>query len=339
VQTPADAHPRGPPGQHHGPCGTRDASAGRWTALWDSAAVVDSGAPDGRLVLGIAGLGRMGAPIAQLLGRRFPVHAFDVEPTRAGAVADVRWQSSVPALAAASDVLVTVLPGPAELAGCLREALPALRPGALWLDLTSGDPAVTRGLADEAGGHGVAAVSAPMGGSVPEAAAGRLVFFVGGPASAVERALPVLQPLAGPDGIRRAGARAEDGQTVKLLANALWFTSAVAAAEAVLVGQGLGLRAAALHGLLRDSAGGSRFLDEHLGRLLDGDYLTTFGIDRVVEELDTVASMGRTAEVPTPVLDASAQLHRAALQRYGPELGELLAVKLLEERAGRQLRR
>lgn len=281
----------------------------------------------------------MGTPIAELLSRRYTVGAFDSDPTRSGTVAGLRWRPSVQALAESSDVLVTVLPGPRELDGCLREALPALRPGALWLDLTSGDPALTRQLADEASGRGIAVVSAPMGGSVPEAVAGDLVFFVGGPDTAVERALPILRVLAGPHGVRRAGKRPEDGHIVKLLANALWFANAVAASEAVLIGQGLGLTASALHGLLRDSAGGSRFLDDHFGRLLDGDYLTSFGIDRVVEELDTVATMSRTAEVPAPVLDASAGLHRAALQRYGPVPGELLAVKLLEERTGRQLRR
>jgi len=281
----------------------------------------------------------MGTPVAERLSRRFPVATFDVDPARRGAVADVRRPPSVAALAGTCDVLVTVLPGPGELEDCLREALPALRPGALWLDLTSGDPALTRRLAQEAGGRGIDVVSAPMGGSVSEAAAGTLVLFVSGADAAVDRARPVLEVLARPDGVRRAGVRPEDGQVVKLLANALWFAHAVAASEAVLVGQGLGLSAPALHDLLRDSAGGSRFLDEHLGRLLDGDYLTTFGIDRVVEELDTVGALSRAADVPTPVLDASADLHRSALARYGPVPGELLAVKLLEERTGRELRR
>lgn len=57
-----------------------------------------------------------------------------------------------------------------------------------------------------------------------------------------------------------------------------------------------------------------------------------------MDELDTITTMARTAQVPTPVLDASSSLHHAALDLYGPELGELLAVKLLEQRTGRRLR-
>ncbi len=208
----------------------------------------------------------------------------------------------------------------------------------MWLDLTSGDPAATRELAAQAAQRGVDTVSAPMGGSVAEAKAGELILYASGADEAVQRASPILEMLARADGVRRAGRRAEDGQIVKLLANALWFANAVAASEAMLVGQGLGLVVEDLHGLLRQSAGGSRFLDDYLSRLLAGDYMVSFGIDRVVEELDTVQSMGRAAHVTTPILDSSARLHRAALDRFGPVLGELLAVKLLESDAGRQLR-
>jgi len=55
---------------------------------------------------------------------------------------------------------------------------------------------------------------------------------------------------------------------VKLLANSLWFANAVAASEAMLIGQGLGLSAANLQVLLRDSAGGSQYLEHHADRLV-----------------------------------------------------------------------
>lgn len=291
----------------------------------------------GRLMIGVVGLGRMGSPITEALCTAFSVGVFDAEPERKGAVTGTRWYPTLPALAAAVDVLITVLPGPRELSACMAEALPALAPGSLWIDMTSGDPVVTRDLADESRQLDIDVVSAPMGGSVNEARTRRLVFFVSGEENAVAKALPILRMLSRPDGIRRAGVRAEDGQIVKLLANGLWFANAIAASEAMLIGQGLGLPASDLHALLRESAGGSRFLDDHLSRLLEGDYFATFGIDRVVEELDTVAAMGAAAAVATPVLDASATLHRQALDRFGPVLGELLAVRLLEGSAGRRL--
>jgi 3-hydroxyisobutyrate dehydrogenase len=291
--------------------------------------------------VGIVGLGRMGAPIARVLRGAYPLAVHDVDDERTRAVLDgtVRHCGSVAELAAVCDVVVTVLPGPRELAEVAAEALPVLAPGALWVDLTSGAPDTTRELAAAAARRGIDVVSAPMGGSVAEATAAALVFFVSGDDDAVDRAVPVLEHLAADDGIRLAGQRAEDGQVVKLLANALWFANAVAASEAMLVGSALGLPPEHLLHLLRGSAGASRFLDAHADRLLDGDLLRSFGIDRVVEELDAVAAMRLAAGVPTPVLDASAELHRAAERHFGPALGELLGVHLLEERAQRVLRR
>lgn len=165
-----------------------------------------------------------------------------------------------------------------------------------------------------------------------------MTFFVGGAEDAVARALPILERLSEPGGIRRAGPRPENGQIVKLLANGLWFAHAAAAAEAMLIGQGLGVAPDDLHRLLLDSAGSSRMLEQHFPRVLDGDYLTSFGIDRVVEELATIAAMRTEVGADTPLLDASARLHSEALERFGPVPGEQLAVRELEERAGRYLR-
>jgi len=213
-----------------------------------------------------------------------------------------------------------------------------LRPDALWIDMTSGDPRVSDRLAAAVEALGVQVVSVPIAGSPLDAERRALTFFTGGPPSAKAAAAPLPQHLSIGGTVRDAGPRPGDAQTAKLLANALWFAIAVATSEALLLGRSLGLEPPALAALLCDSAGGSVFADRHLGPMLDGDPFATFGIDRVVEELDTVAALGTDTGTPMPVLGASAAVHRAALARYGPELGELLAVRWLEDEAGRRLR-
>lgn len=297
-------------------------------------------APDGPTI-GVVGVGRMGAPVLARLRTAFRTLAVDIDPDRERSVGTTStvWHAELADLARAADVLVTVLPGTTELQQVVPVALDHLGAGALWLDLTSGDPVVTRALAAAADARGIDVVSAPMGGSVPEATAGTLAFFTGGSVAAVARARPLLEVLAHQGGIRSAGERPEDAQTVKLLANALWFANVAAAAEALLVGRALGLEPDRLQALLQQGAGGSVALGDHVSRLLDGDYSGTFGIDRVVEELDTVHRLASSAGVPTRSLDASAELHRDALAAYGPALGELLGIRLLEDRAGHRLRR
>jgi 3-hydroxyisobutyrate dehydrogenase len=71
--------------------------------------------------------------------------------------------------------------------------------------------------------------------------------------------------------------------------------------------------------------------------MLAGDYLPSFGLDRVVEELDSLARLAETAGVPWPVSEKVAEVHRQALAHFGDEDGELLGAAWLEHAAGRRL--
>jgi 3-hydroxyisobutyrate dehydrogenase-like beta-hydroxyacid dehydrogenase len=238
---------------------------------------------------------------------------------------------SLDEVVASAEVLVTVLPGSAEIA-TLEGTLSRLSDGALWLDLTSSDPTVVEGIVARTG---VLALGAPMGGGPDAADTRTLRFFAGGSAEALGRALPLLQSLGTVDHI---GLAVGAGYTAKLLANLLWFGQAVAVTEALLLGKSLGLDPASLRATLASSAGGSVFLDDYAESLLAGDYLETFGIDRVVEELDILVRLAAERRVPFELSELVARTHREALARFGAVDGELLGAKLLEQLGGSTLR-
>ncbi|HEY1530333.1 MAG TPA: NAD(P)-binding domain-containing protein [Galbitalea sp.] len=288
--------------------------------------------------IGVLGVGRMGLPIATRLARAgFAVTVFDVLPARLG-TAGLPAAPSAATLAAASDILVTVLPGMAEIedamigSGRLVDSLPS---GAIWLDLTSNDPRVARAIANELSARRVGCVGAPMAGGMTAAQSGTLRFYVGGGDHSVERARPVLESVGT---VERVGESVEHGYVAKLLANLVWFGQVVAVTEALLLGKSLGLSVDVLRLQLGASAGGSVFIDEYLDRLLAGDYLASFGIDRCVEELETLVSLAEANGVPFELSRLVARQHRDALERFGAIDGELLAAKLLEERAFTLLR-
>jgi 3-hydroxyisobutyrate dehydrogenase len=285
----------------------------------------------------------MGLPIAiALAASGFDVRVFDPLPARSSLASDafLRLAPSAAALAASVDVLVTVLPGAAEAAQVLiaDDLIGALPRGSLWLDLTSNDPEVVERVAALATSRGIATVGAPMGGGPTAAQSRALRFFVGGSAEAVDRARPLLVALGGKDAIDDIGSGVGDGCTAKLLANLLWFGQVVAVTEALLLGVSLGVPAGVLRTTLARSAGGSVFVDEYLDLLLAGDYLESFGIARCVEELDTLVRLAQRHDVPFELATLIARLHREALERFGAIDGELLAARLLEERAGVSLR-
>jgi 3-hydroxyisobutyrate dehydrogenase-like beta-hydroxyacid dehydrogenase len=274
--------------------------------------------------IGVVGVGRMGAPIA----RRLADAGHEVVVNDADAAAAVGFATAgIRELAEGSEVLLTVLPGTPELV-----SVAAWLGGfdGVWIDLTSADP---RAVAELAAGR--AFVGAPMSGGPDAAASGTLRFSAGGNADAVVVAREVLAPLGE---VVELGPDAASGYTVKLLANLLWFGQSIAAAEALLLGQRVGLDPAALRALLADSPGSSAYLERWAPRLLEGDYLPDFGIDRVVEELDAITGLAADFGIPFELSELVARLHREALDRFGPVDGELLATALLEERAGRLLR-
>lgn len=285
----------------------------------------------------------MGLPILRaLVAAGHEVVAADPEAARraAGLAAGATVVGEGREAAASAEVLVTVLPGPLELEAAMigEGALAALPPGALWVDLTSNDPRVAVRLADAAAHAGVDTVAAALAGGIAAAETRTLGFFVGATDAALARARPVLEALGDPTRIEHVGLSAGDGNAAKLLVNLLWFGQAAAVTEALLLGRSLGLAPQTLRGVLARSAAGSVFLDEYGDALLAGDVLPTFGIDRVVEELDTLTSLAGEASSPFELSTVVARLNRDALDHFGPVDGELLVAKLLEQRAGRALR-
>jgi 3-hydroxyisobutyrate dehydrogenase len=291
-----------------------------------------------KAIIGFIGVGRMGLPMCRNLARAgYEVIAGDARPERA---VDVRtagacWEGETRLVAAAADVFITVLPGPAELQEAMVVAMAALRPGTTWIDMTSSSPVVGRELGARAAERGVECLDAPVGGGIAPAAAGTLQLFVGGRVETVERHRQLLEVLGSVEHIGDHCA----GYTTKLLVNLLWFGQAVASGEALLLARRSGIDLDVLRGALGRSAATTEFIRRDLDALLAGDYLESFGLERCCEELDAAVALAGELGVPFELSARVAQAYRRALERYGPVDGELLAVALLEEQAGARLRR
>lgn len=285
----------------------------------------------------------MGLPMCRnLAAAGHSVVATDVRAELAEAVRAVgaRWAPDARTAVTGADVVITALPGAPEVHDLMAGpdgALAALRAGTTWIDMTSNSPLVVAPLLRQAAERGVDVLDAPMGGGVDAARNGTLRLFVGGRADVLAQVRPVLDAVADPQRIVLVGGPGA-GYTAKLLVNLLWFGQALATAEALLLGQQVGIDLAVLHGVLSDSAASSEFVRRDLPALFRGDYLRSFGLDRCCEELGAIAALARAHDVRFELSDLVGDLHRRALARYGPVDGELQAVALLEEQAGSLLR-
>ncbi|MGC4940648.1 NAD(P)-dependent oxidoreductase [Kribbella sp. DT2] len=286
------------------------------------------------MLVAVVGAGRIGTPlIERLVAAGHEVTAYDVRAERRTAVeeAGARWSSDL----SAAEVVLTVLPGTPELEALVHGPfLTQLHPGTLWIDLTSASPELGKAAAQTAAAAGIRYLESPLGGGVEGMRSGTLTLYAGGAPEVLAAATPILRTFAitihhtGPHGT---------GYLTKLLINLLWFGQAALTTEALLLAQHHGQSPAVFAELLKGSAGDSAFAERHLPALLAGNYLPDFGLDRCVEELDSVEHSAAFADLPHPITTAVADLHRAALQHYGPIDGELLGPAWLEVQAGTRL--
>lgn len=292
----------------------------------------------------VIGAGRIGLPITANLARAgYRVRAHDVRadleaPVRA---AGAQWARTAEHAIAEADVVLTVLPGSPELRGAMlgqNGLLAHLATTADWLDLTSAAPDLASELAEAARRRGVSYLDCAVGGGVEAAGRGELTFYVGGEREVFERNRPLLSTIGSADRVHHLGGHGS-GYLVKLLVNLLWFGQALASAEALLLGRAAGLDAHRLADVFENSPASSEFIRSYLPALLEGNYLTSFGLDRCVEELDSLVRYAAALDTPFELSSGVAAIHRAALDRFGPVDGELLGVAHLEQIAKRKIAR
>jgi 3-hydroxyisobutyrate dehydrogenase len=201
------------------------------------------------------GLGHMGGPMStNLVAAGHTVRGFDPVPAAAEAAAShgVQVLDSGAAAASGADVVITMLPHGDAVKRAYAELLPAVGEGTLFIDSSTISVDDAREVHALAASHGVAQLDAPVSGGVKGAVAGTLAFMVGGKGDAVERARPVLEPMAGK--IIHCGD-AGAGQAAKVCNNMVLAVQQIAIGEAFVLADKLGLSAQSLFDVITGATG------------------------------------------------------------------------------------
>jgi 3-hydroxyisobutyrate dehydrogenase len=201
------------------------------------------------------GLGNMGAPMsANLVGAGHRVCGFDLAPAAAVAAAakGVTVIDNAVAAVAEADVVITMLPNGDAVRRCYAEVLPAAREDVLFIDSSTISVTDARDMHTLAGLRGIPQLDAPVSGGVKGAVAGTLAFMVGGDEAALQRARPVLEPMAGK--IIHCGA-AGAGQAAKVCNNMVLAVQQIAIGEAFVLAEKLGLSAQSLFDVITGATG------------------------------------------------------------------------------------
>jgi 4-hydroxybutyrate dehydrogenase/sulfolactaldehyde 3-reductase len=255
--------------------------------------------------IGFIGLGNMGKPMASNLVRKgFALVVYDVvtQPVQALAAVGAVPAPSAARVAAACDVIITMLPDSAVVEEVITGSdgvLAHARPGSVIMDMSTIDPLVTDRLATAVTSKGLAFVDAPVGRLASHAERGESLFMVGADDAAFARVKPLLEAMG--TTIHHCGG-VGTGMRTKLVNNYLAIISCELNAEALALSQrfGLSLRKT-LDVLYGTTATNGQLAIAWPAKVLIGDTAPGFTIDLAHKDLTLIVQAGNAVKVPMPV--------------------------------------
>ncbi len=294
--------------------------------------------------VGFVGLGVMGFPMAgHLVAAGHALSAYDIDTAVLERVRNefpqARIAATPHAVAAASDIVITMLPNGREVEGTTfgPDGLAAgLRRGALLLDTSSSEPWITRRTGARLAEIGVDMVDAPVSGAEAGAQNAELVFMIGGDAAAVARVQPLLAVLGksqfhlGPLG---------SGHAMKSINNLITAITFLATAEGLLIGRSYGLDPAVAVEVLNASTGMSWISRTHIAqRILTRRFDDPFKLDLMVKDVDIALQIAADAGLDMRLARANQALWHEAQQSIpeGSSVSEL--VRAVEALSGIELK-
>jgi 2-hydroxy-3-oxopropionate reductase len=267
--------------------------------------------------VGFIGLGVMGRPMAaNLIKAGYPlvVHR-DSAPARA-ALPEARFASSAADVAADADVVVLMLPDTPDVEAVAAELVPALRPGSLVIDMSSISPTATRALAATVAAAGSSWLDAPVSGGEVGARNGTLSIMVGGTASDLARATPLLEAMG--SRIVHIG-EVGSGQVAKVANQILVGVTVEAVAEAFALVRAFGVDLEATRAALLGGFAASKVLEVHGERMIAGTFEPGFRVRLHRKDLRLAVDASAELDLDLPLTAATQQVMNGAV---GAGLGD-----------------
>jgi 3-hydroxyisobutyrate dehydrogenase len=267
---------------------------------------------------------------ANLLRAGFTLTVFDTVPERTLPLVDMGAQPahSPAAVAAASETVISMLPETPDVQAVLfgdGGAAQALRPGTVFIDMSTISPSATVEFAARLRECSVEMLDAPVSGGEPGARAARLSIMVGGDKAVFERCLPLFQAMgnnvvyAGPHGF---------GQKTKLVNQVVGSLNLLAMVEGMRVASAAGLDLDVTLKAVSGGAAGS-WMWSNLGpRVASQDYRPGFMIRHHAKDLRLTVQLLEELGLDAPGVELCHRLFQQALEKGHGELGNQGLIRL-----------
>ncbi len=291
--------------------------------------------------IGFIGLGNLGIPMAQNIQRAgYPMAVYDERESATGALLEggARLAVSPGEVATVSDVIMSCVPGPAEVEEITlgRDGiLNGLNPGDVYVDLSTSRPSLIRKIGSAFMEKGAQVLDAPVLTSPSTAADRQVIVMPSGDMDVYKQLLPVFEAFA--DKVVYQGDLG-NGSACKLVNNMITLAVRQVVAEGLTLGMKAGLDLDAL------MEAGSRGV---LGTQREGLERTVFpgkfeppsfrqALAR--KDISLANELGRELNVPMPVANIVEQISIQCSNRGWGDMDTHVIYRLQEEAADVEIR-
>jgi 3-hydroxyisobutyrate dehydrogenase len=286
--------------------------------------------------LGFIGLGNMGSRIAQrLLDHGYQLSVYDRNLARAETIAALGGTvaTSIQELASTVDVVLSCLTNDDAVRSVYTGAegvFSGARPGTVVLEMSTISPDTSRELHSFDAGAGIQLLDVAISGSTPAAEQGTLTLLVGGDGDLFRAAEPIFQAVAKRYFLLGG---AGSGTAMKLVVNTLLAVGMQAIAEAVVLGEKIGLDRERLLDVLSQTA---VVAPAHVGKLASAavnDYHPQFPLRLMNKDFDLILRAAAKEHFSMPATEAAFYVNSEELAEHDNE-GFSAVLRQMEEAAG-----
>jgi len=277
--------------------------------------------------LGFVGLGHMGGNMAaRFLAAGYQVYGEAQSRQNAQALIDdgLQWRDTPREVAESAEIVFTSLPDDGvleQVASGPDGLLAGLRPGKVWVDVSTVSPRASRDLAERVRAVGAEMLDAPVSGSVPQVQAGTLTIMVGGDGDTYTRVEPILRELGTPTHVGENG----QGLVLKLAINVSLAVQMLAFAEGLVMAERAGINRELAVEVMTESPIGSPMLKARASLVLDLPETAWFDVGLMQKDIALALDTSRQLRVPLPSGAAADQMLTVA-RASGYERRDLAAL-------------
>jgi 3-hydroxyisobutyrate dehydrogenase len=289
--------------------------------------------------VGFIGLGTMGASMAanlQAAGYALIVHDVRRATAESHLGRGARWADTPRAVAEASEVIFTSLPGPPEVEAVATGPdglLSGMRKGAAFFDLSTNSPTLVRKICAAFAERGAHMLDAPVSGGPAGARSRRMAIWVGGEEAVFDRYKAQLDAMG--DQARYVGPIGA-GSVAKLVHNCAGYAVQTALAEVFAMGIKGGVEPLALWEAVRTGAvGRRRTFDGLIDQFLPGRYDPPhFALRLAHKDVSLATQLARELGVPMRLAELTLAEMTEAMNRGWQGRDSRVTMLLQQERAG-----